>query len=708
MIAGMLGYGLAAIAFLALALLALASWRGRIEGGLLLLAVILSAVWAGASAWDVSTPGGLRLSPALELLRDAAWLTFLARVTPAGQGNLGALPRLLAFAPAAVVLVLGLPATVGAGAVQASPNVLRAMVYGGLISAIAAFVFLEQIYRGLRTDHRRAVRPLVIGIGGIFAYDLFLYSHALLFQLLEPNLWAARGFVNLLAVPMLLLAARRNPSWSVDVFVSRHVTFYGTSLVGIGLYFLVMAVVGYWLKVLGREWGPVLQAVFFFGAGGLLAWTLFSPAARGRLKVFIAKHFYANKYDYREQWLGLTGALSAPDADPDLARRSLRAMADLLEAEAGVLWQRRGPKAGDGLERAAVLGQVADVPPVLHEADPVVDFMKRRQWTVNVGEAVREPQSHPGLDLPEWVEAMDSRSLLVPLVAGDTLWAVAALVRPRRVGKLNYEDIDLLRVAGTQVAAVLAQGEADRLLAENRQFEAFNRFAAFIMHDLKNIIAQQSLLVRNASRHKSDPEFVEDLVATVDNSVQRMQKLLEQLKRGQGADVTERVDVARALAEVAASHRDRQPAPEVQPVHAGLRLKVSRDRFLAVLGHLVTNAQDATGPDGYVRLGAAVKDGRLTVWVEDSGAGMDEEFIRTRLFKPFDSTKGTQGMGIGAYQARQFVEGLGGEVGVTSAAGDGTRFELKFPGTRVELAHGDASEPPETAGEEHGRAAAGG
>ncbi|MEJ2523830.1 MAG: PEP-CTERM system histidine kinase PrsK [Gammaproteobacteria bacterium] len=478
MIAGMLGYGLAAIAFAGLALLALASWRGRIEGGLLLLAVLLSAAWAGVSAWDVSTPGGLRFSPTLELLRDAAWLTFLGRVTPAGQGNLGALRRLLAFAPAMVVLVFGLPTTLGADAVQASPAVLRAMVYGGLISAIAAFVFLEQIYRGLRTDHRRAVRPLVIGIGGIFAYDLFLYSHAMLFQLLEPNLWAARGFVNLLAVPLLLLAARRNPSWSVDVFVSRHVTFYGTSLLGIGVYFLFMAVVGYWLKVLGREWGPVLQAVFFFGAGGLLAWTLFSPAARGRLKVFIAKHFYANKYDYREQWLGLTGSLSAPDADPDLSRRGLRALAELLEAEAGVLWQRRGAKSGDGLERTAVLGEVDDVPSVLSEDDAVVDFMKSRQWIVNVGEAVREPQSHPGLDLPDWVEAMDSRSLLVPLTAGETLWAVAALIRPRRVGKLNYEDIDLLRVAGTQVAAVLAQGEADRLLAESRQFEACNRFAA--------------------------------------------------------------------------------------------------------------------------------------------------------------------------------------------------------------------------------------
>ncbi|MEJ2523831.1 MAG: ATP-binding protein [Gammaproteobacteria bacterium] len=187
-----------------------------------------------------------------------------------------------------------------------------------------------------------------------------------------------------------------------------------------------------------------------------------------------------------------------------------------------------------------------------------------------------------------------------------------------------------------------------------------------------------------------------------------MQRLLEQLKRGQGADVTERVDVARALAEIAAHHRDRKPAPEVQAVHPGLRLKVSRDRFLAVVGHLVTNAQDATQADGYVRIGASVKNGGLKVWVEDNGAGMDEEFVRTRLFRPFDSTKGTQGMGIGAYQARQFVEALGGEASVTSEIGSGTRFELTFPGARVELADGGAGQQPEPALEEHGRQAAGG
>jgi len=227
---------------------------------------------------------------------------------------------------------------------------------------------------------------------------------------------------------------------------------------------------------------------------------------------------------------------------------------------------------------------------------------------------------------------------------------------------------------------VLAQAEADRLLSESRQFEAYNRFAAFIMHDLKNVIAQQSLVVRNAEKYRDDPEFIDDALDTVANSVQRMQRLLDQLKRGHGTIQVERVDLARLLAETVIQHSDRAPAPRaICDQEREWRLSVDRERLAAVLGHLVTNAQDASSPDGEVRLLVEREGEWLVLAVEDDGSGMDENFVRERLFTPFDSTKGTKGMGIGAYQARQFVESAGGEVRVTSTPGKGTRFELRFP-----------------------------
>jgi signal transduction histidine kinase len=71
---------------------------------------------------------------------------------------------------------------------------------------------------------------------------------------------------------------------------------------------------------------------------------------------------------------------------------------------------------------------------------------------------------------------------------------------------------------------------------------------------------------------------------------------------------------------------------------------------------------------------------------------MEPEFVRDRLFRPFDSTKGAKGMGIGAYQAREYVRVLGGDVEVQSSPGCGTSFSISLPvfeGQAVRRAAGD-------------------
>jgi putative PEP-CTERM system histidine kinase len=245
--------------------------------------------------------------------------------------------------------------------------------------------------------------------------------------------------------------------------------------------------------------------------------------------------------------------------------------------------------------------------------------------------------------------------------------------------ELDYEEIDLLRTAGRQVAAVLAQAEADRLLTESRQFEAFNRLTAFLMHDLKNLIAQQSLVVRNAARFRSDPAFIDDAIETIDNSVQRMQRLLDQLKRGSERQRAESIDLVPLLAGLAAEHAGGSPAPVLELRAPAARVRADPERLGMVIGHVIRNAQDATGDDGSVTVALDTAGERAVITVVDTGIGMDAAFLRDRLFRPFDSTKGAKGMGIGAYQVRQFVEEAGGEVDVASMPGSGTRFAIRLP-----------------------------
>ena len=123
----------------------------------------------------------------------------------------------------------------------------------------------------------------------------------------------------------------------------------------------------------------------------------------------------------------------------------------------------------------------------------------------------------------------------------------------------------------------------------------------------------------------------------------------------------------------------REPRPVANIADADVPIEVDVEHFVMILTHVIRNAQDATPSDGRVEVTAEASDGDAVIRVRDSGEGMSRDFVRNRLFRPFDTTKGSQGMGIGAYQAREFARQLGGDVTVVSAPGEGTELTFRFP-----------------------------
>jgi signal transduction histidine kinase len=113
--------------------------------------------------------------------------------------------------------------------------------------------------------------------------------------------------------------------------------------------------------------------------------------------------------------------------------------------------------------------------------------------------------------------------------------------------------------------------------------------------------------------------------------------------------------------------------------HRPLWVHAHPEKFASVIGHVIANAQDATQPGGRIEVSVSESGGRALIEVKDTGEGMSEEFIRRRLFKPFDTTKGSSGMGIGVYQAREVIRSLGGDVVVKSHVGVGTTVSIFLP-----------------------------
>ncbi len=665
---GVIGYGLAGLFFLVLTVLLVTSWRGRLLGGLMVTACLLSSVWGFVLAWQAADPESLSAWVfALEVLRDAAWITFLLKlvVGPDGKG----IPRWAFWSVHGIwitVLIVDVTALVP-GSWGATAAGGRFVILGGLVLAVLGLVLVEQLYRNAEPRQRWALKFLPLAIGGIFAYDLFLYAHGLLFRGIDADLWHARGLANALVVPMLAVAARRNPEWSLDVFVSRNVVFYSASLVAVGVYLLAMALGGYYIKVYGGSWGAAVQAVFLFGAGLLLLVIVSSGEARGRLRVFLTKHFYRHKYEYRDEWNRLIDTLFTADSEGDFRGATVRAMAQIVGSGGGVLWEQRGSEsAWYPVER---WHSPPPEPGFLDMDDPLPRFLDQRGWIVDTAELDRIPERYGDLTMPPNMREAGVDWLIVPLRRGDRLHGFMQLKNPAAGQRLNFEDIDLLKTVGRQVAGYLALHEAMEMLAESRQFETFNRLTAFIMHDLKNLIAQQSLVVENAARFRDRPEFIDDAITTIANSVERMSRLMEELQRGPGNVGARRVDLREVVGAAVAKAANRAPVPAADLCDERVDVVAEADRLSMIIGHVIRNAQEATDRDGRVDVDLRVEDDSARLVVTDTGLGMSPEFVRDRLFRPFHSTKGKRGMGIGAYQVREFVAGCGGRVEVDSKPG---------------------------------------
>ena len=310
---------------------------------------------------------------------------------------------------------------------------------------------------------------------------------------------------------------------------------------------------------------------------------------------------------------------------------------------------------------------------------PLAHFLQEREWVIDLVHWRRDPARYDNLSLPNWLASQTRAWLVVPLMQENQMLGFVVLMGSQPLGKLTWEDTDLLKTVGRQVASYLAQHQAAQALAQARQFDAYHRLTAFIMHDLKNLIAQQSLVVQNAARHKNNPAFIEDVIRTVDNSVTRMNQLLDQLQRGESQARPRRTALRDILAELIGKQGSLQPVPNLQVLDDDIDVLADPQGLAAVLGHVVRNAQEATARDGHVQVRLRREGASAIVEIEDNGAGMEPAFVSERLFRPFDSTKGSKGMGIGAYQVREFVRAAGGDVHVRSTLGKGTTFRIALP-----------------------------
>ncbi|MEH6757680.1 MAG: XrtA/PEP-CTERM system histidine kinase PrsK [Parasphingorhabdus sp.] len=671
------GHGLAAALFGALTIWQFQRQTDRNKAQLsLMMALALTSFWA----LSIAVEGAFSpISNFAETLRNLGWLAFMFVLLRAGEGRdepkaVNAIYFAVVVVLVAQVIVDGL-IPVFAGSAQLAGVAAYTSLVLRMLFAVGALVLVHNLYSISAPETRWGIRLPMASLAAIWTYDLNLFTITYLTQHFSPELAAMRGPAMVCIAPILALAAVRNTEWKLKL--SRSVTFRSLSLVAIGGYLLMMIIIATALQIIGGDYARLAQISFLFGT--TIAALLLLPSGKFRawFKVKLAKNFFQHRYDYRAEWIRFTDTIGRPGAESaPFHERVVKAIADITESPAGILLMP------DDASCLALQSRwnwpTIQVPPracttrtipFFEETGHIIEFDDLRSDKVD--------QIDSGA-VPEWMINDPQTWIAVPLVHFDRLAGIVLLARPRVNRTLDWEDLDMLRVVGRQVASYLAEARSQESLSEAQRFDEFNRRMAFIMHDIKNLVSQLSLLARNAKKHADNPEFQIDMISTLQDSAGKMNGLLERLSQHNKAKPEEPkpVKVAALLQSIIEKKR---------LLHAIESTKIDNLTAMAdptrvdqILGHLIQNAIDASPEGQPILLNARRRDLSVAIEVLDRGKGMSSEFIRSQLFKPFASSK-DGGFGIGAFEARSLAIAMNGRLEVESKEGVGSRFTLILP-----------------------------
>jgi putative PEP-CTERM system histidine kinase len=654
------GHALAALLFAALALWALRSaGDGTLPRKPLAAALGMTALWAlavaGIGEEDLATQIALGA-------RNLAWLAFMIIVQrrrgierpPAAIGTV--------YGVVAVVILIKLALHATAVATpEVAASALAAAQLLGMMVAVAALVLVQALYNSVNPERGSGLRPVVLAMGAMWLVDVNLLSVAYLTSTWPAALAALRGLAMALIAITVAAGLQRRGDWPMQI--SRTVAYQSLSLVAIGLYFALLALATTAIAAIGGANARLLQTAFVFGSTAAILTLVSSTWLRAWIKVKLAKHFFRHRYDYRAEWMRFTETLGEPEDNAPLDERIVKALADLTDSPAGVLLVPDG--------EALTIGATWNVDRASLPAGLGADWAQARIDATLVLEMDAPGRRVVPASVQDWTSAWAA----VPLPHHKKLAGMILLARPPVPRALDWEDFDLLKAAGRQLASYLAEERAQAALAEAQRFDEFNRRFAFIMHDIKNLVSQLTLVARNAERHADNPAFRADMVATLHDSAGRMNDMLARLSqhhaaRGDAPVATPLVPLVRRMAKARrAQHR-------VDVRASGDPLAIVEPALLeTLLGHLIQNAIEASDSNAPVEIEVGTIEGEARIEVIDQGCGMSPAFVREKLFKPFVSSK-PGGFGLGAFEAQKLAAEMGGRIEVDSAEGRGTRFAV--------------------------------
>lgn len=546
---------------------------------------------------------------------------------------------------------------------------------GSLIAlslSICTIWCVEVLFRSSIYD--RQIKIICVSIGILLFYDLFYHTYSIfndegydISVHIRASVYLAACFIMAIGI-----AAIPNDGSAQKIKLSHNAAFYSSTIISSALFLTLILFGAYYLYDLSGSWTTTTLIFITFAAMFCIVILYSSKQLKSKIIVLINKNFFSHMYDYREEWLKISNLLSQETTESP-NELVLNIITKTFNCDSGILWVREGnyfvPKCNTTNQ--------TDINLLVEPIDSdFISCLSEKDWIFYPYANENEQLGNFNERLPKWAFLIRNIWIVAPLLTNNELVGFVSMTHKANK-KPTWEDLDLLRAIGSQLAAHIKLHIQEKRLEEQIQLNVYNKLSSFVMHDLNNLIAQQDLVVKNADKHINNPAFVADAISTVSNSVNRMKDLLFKLRNNKPDD-WEKINLISIIEQALTHNRTGSPIPTFDYFDSDMIIKADRERLMMSISHLIKNAQDATPDDGNITIELNKSEGLAELKIRDTGAGMTTEFIREKLFKPFESTKSGSGMGIGVYLTRDYVEQLGGSLFVSSAPNLGTCFTIKL------------------------------
>ena len=546
-------------------------------------------------------------------------------------------------------------------------NVGYIFYLGIMIALVLALINFENTLISASPESLKQMKFQITGLGVILGALVFYFSQSILYRSLNMNYFGLRSFLYLLAIALIvysLLFRKEN----ARVQVSRQAAFKSFVFMAFGAYLVIVGLMGEGMQYFGVPYKRVVTVSFAFIAGVMLLLLFLSDRFRREIKVALHKNFYQNKYDYRIQWLHFTQQLATSRSGHELIQRILESYCEIFGVSGSAMFLQDSACGGYTMIAAH---QMEAMHETIYPDNKLIIFMEKRGWVINLHDNNPEIMTEN-----EVFFSNNGISFVVPLSISERLEGFIVLGSSLKDNEVYiYEDYDLMKTISRQASQAIFHQRLLEELAQAREMEAVGKVSTFVAHDLKNLVSNLSLIVENAGRHIQNPDFQQDMLESLGNTVARMKRMIAKLKNLGDREhyVLKPVNLLELAKKTAGLAKGASIIVEGTPENA----MVDEDEMQNVILNLVINAIEASGPEQVVAIRTGANSDGVYISVQDQGCGMSADFIRNELFKPFRTTK-KKGIGIGLYQCRQTAETFGGIIKVESNIGSGSTFTICF------------------------------